>query len=52
MQLNLVNENGRYSEDVPLGLNGLSVLDDGQQKVLGLLKDDIIHRERYMHSYP
>lgn len=48
----MVNEEGKFNRDVPLGLGGLSVLDKGQEKVLNIIQDDIVHRERFIHSYP
>lgn len=51
-QLSLVNEEGCYSEDASMELSGLNVLGVGQEKVLSVVQDDIIHREKFVHSYP
>lgn len=51
-QINLVDENGIYTEDSIPQLVGLNVLLNGQEKVLELLKNNIIHLENFVHSYP
>ena len=47
-----MNEEGKFNEDVHSELNGLAVLDRGQEKVMDMLQDDIVHREKFVHSYP
>ncbi|XP_045540457.1 isoleucine--tRNA ligase, mitochondrial [Papilio machaon] len=46
-----VDESGRY---INLGdrFDGLYVLGDGQDEVINVLEDSIIHKNVYIHSYP
>ena len=48
----MIDDEGNYNEEAAADLHGLSVLGEGQQKVLDYLKNDIIHYELYEHSYP
>ncbi|KAK7790577.1 hypothetical protein R5R35_005944 [Gryllus longicercus] len=50
--VNLVDENGCYTVEAGTDLEGLSVLKEGNTKVLEKLKSHIIHLENYVHSYP
>lgn len=47
----MVNEDGKYTEEMK-ALQGLEVLNEGNERVITLLKDDILHIEEYIHSYP
>ena len=51
-QLNLIDDEGNYNGETESDLQGLSVLGEGQKKVLDHLKKDIVYYERYEHSYP
>ena len=51
--LSPVNDSGKYAEDVGYdGLKGLFVLSKGNQKVLEMLGDRLVHQEKIKHSYP
>ena len=52
LQKNLVNESGRYLEEAGVHLAGLDVLREGQERVLSLLGDSLVHQELLTHSYP
>ncbi|XP_050536211.1 isoleucine--tRNA ligase, mitochondrial isoform X2 [Daktulosphaira vitifoliae] len=47
-----VDESGVYTHQSWLELKGLSVLDKGNDMVLSLLSNKILHLEMYEHSYP
>jgi isoleucyl-tRNA synthetase len=47
-----VDEAGRYNDETGSGLIGLEVLGQGQEAVLKLVQDDIVHLETFEHSYP
>lgn len=48
----MVNEEGRYTQEVGPNLVGEFVLTSGNNKVLEMIQEDIIHKEDYIHSYP
>ncbi|KAK5642697.1 hypothetical protein RI129_008864 [Pyrocoelia pectoralis] len=48
----LVDEDGCYSSSMQAALKGLFVLSDGTNTVINMLKEDILHTENYVHSYP
>ena len=48
----MVDEYGCFINDAGKELAGLDVLDRGQEKILSLVQDDIVHREKFIHSYP
>ncbi|MBI3313378.1 MAG: isoleucine--tRNA ligase [Candidatus Omnitrophica bacterium] len=62
--LSPVNKWGKFTEGFPekteatilkeLGLSGLKVLKEGNQKVIDILKEKgtLVHTEKYTHSYP
>ena len=47
-----MDEGGRYNDETGCGLIGLEVLGQGQEAVLKLVQDDIVHLETFEHSYP
>lgn len=47
-----MDENGNYTKESPAELAGLHVLGDGQERILKLLENDILHQENFVHSYP
>lgn len=51
-QESVVDEDGMYTTEAGKDLAGLSVLKEGNAKVLDLLGNFIIHKEDYVHSYP
>jgi len=51
-QLNCIDDEGGYNAETLSDLEGLNVLGEGQQKVLDYLGKDIVHFERFEHSYP
>ncbi|KAK2161356.1 hypothetical protein LSH36_118g05020 [Paralvinella palmiformis] len=54
-QLNVdctVDEDGKYTTEAGQELAGLSVLGDGNKKVLDLLAEYVLHQEPFTHSYP
>ncbi|CAL8080426.1 unnamed protein product [Calicophoron daubneyi] len=53
LPLNLiVDEEARFSADIGHGLAGLSVMKEGNDKVLQLLEPMVMHLETLTHSYP
>jgi len=48
----MVDEQGCYDEHCDAELTGLPVLGEGQDKVLAMVRDDIVHLEPFVHSYP
>lgn len=52
MQDCIVNEQGRYSKEAGENLEGLDVLDSGNEYILKTLKNDILNVESFKHSYP
>ncbi|XP_047114765.1 isoleucine--tRNA ligase, mitochondrial [Schistocerca piceifrons] len=48
----LVDEDGCFMSKIGPELEGLPVLSAGNEKVLVLLQNDILHQEKYTHSYP
>ncbi|CAH0597144.1 unnamed protein product [Chrysodeixis includens] len=46
-----VDESGRYTNLDP-DLNGLAVLQEGQEVIMTRLGEDILHKGVYVHSYP
>ncbi|XP_043496541.1 isoleucine--tRNA ligase, mitochondrial isoform X1 [Polistes fuscatus] len=50
--LSIVDHNGRYTEAAGLEFAGLKVLDEGTEKVLQHVNQDILHVEFIKHSYP
>ncbi|XP_048484182.1 isoleucine--tRNA ligase, mitochondrial [Plutella xylostella] len=46
-----VDEAGKYN-GLDESLNGLYVLTEGQDAVIGRMGDDVIHQGTYVHSYP
>ncbi|BET00685.1 Isoleucyl-tRNA synthetase [Nesidiocoris tenuis] len=48
----IVDEEGAYTSKAGPGLKGLKVLREGNRKILELVRDDIIHKEEIVHSYP
>jgi isoleucyl-tRNA synthetase len=48
----LVDKDGCYISSVGNGLAGLDIQGDGAERVLDLLKDDILLKNVYIHSYP
>nr|XP_015840363.1 PREDICTED: isoleucine--tRNA ligase, mitochondrial isoform X2 [Tribolium castaneum] len=49
---NLVNDLGCYNTNAGKELEGKFVLEDGTEKVLQMIKEDIVHLHDYVHSYP
>lgn len=47
-----MNEKGCFTSEAGDNLQGLFVLEEGLNKVIDLLRNDIIHVEDYIHSYP
>lgn len=47
-----VDEAGCYTEDVGPALQGLSVLSEGNEAVMTLMSENILHSEQLVHSYP
>ncbi|KHN86887.1 Isoleucine--tRNA ligase, mitochondrial [Toxocara canis] len=47
-----VDEKGTYSRQLGYELEGKSVLGEGQEAALQLLKKDVIHTHPYTHAYP
>ncbi|VDO70083.1 unnamed protein product [Heligmosomoides polygyrus] len=47
-----VDEDGRYTRHLGAGLEGKDVLGDGQREAIRLLHKDVVHQEKYKHSYP
>lgn len=47
-----VDGNGNYSRQLGHTLDGKSVLGDGQEAALQMLKKDVIYTHPYKHSYP
>ncbi|PAV90433.1 hypothetical protein WR25_14592 [Diploscapter pachys] len=47
-----VDENGRFTRNMGHQLEGKSVLADGQEAVLKLMKKDVVHASKFVHSYP
>ncbi|CAI2302183.1 unnamed protein product [Caenorhabditis sp. 36 PRJEB53466] len=47
-----VDARGRYSRHLGHDLDGKEVLGEGQREALRLLKHDIIHMAKHIHSYP
>lgn len=47
-----IDENGCYTRQMGYALENKNVLGDGEQAVLRLLKNDIIFKHSYQHSYP
>lgn len=45
-----MDESGQYTHEG--NLKGLSVLKEGNEKVLDILKTSILSQEEYVHSYP
>ena len=52
LKLNLVDEEGCYLSGAGEELVGLSIFDRGQEKVMNILNRDIVHHEKFIHSYP
>ncbi|XP_053205637.1 isoleucine--tRNA ligase, mitochondrial-like [Panonychus citri] len=54
LQINccLVDDNGNFITGIDSRLDGKSVIDHGSEIVMDLLKRDIVHREKIVHSYP
>ncbi|KAF0305297.1 Isoleucine--tRNA ligase, mitochondrial [Amphibalanus amphitrite] len=48
----LVDEDGCYTQEAGPELHRRPVLTEGDQRVLGLLGDDVVHVEDLVHSYP
>ncbi|KAF6212620.1 hypothetical protein GE061_013146 [Apolygus lucorum] len=48
----MVDEEGCYTSDAGHDLRGLNVLHEGNKKILKLLRENILHKEDYIHSYP
>ena len=48
----MVDEEGCYINGAGKELVGLNIFDRGQEKIMSLLDRDIIHREKFIHSYP
>lgn len=48
----IVDENGCYTSDAGPKLKGLFVLKEGNEKVLEIIKDKVLHIEDFIHSYP
>uniref|UniRef100_A0A146L1W0 Isoleucyl-tRNA synthetase n=1 Tax=Lygus hesperus TaxID=30085 RepID=A0A146L1W0_LYGHE len=48
----MVDEDGHYTCDAGNDLSGLNVLREGNEKILNLLRENILHKEVYVHSYP
>lgn len=51
-KVSLVDGQGKYTPDAGDELSGLAVLNEGSDFVRERLEKDIIHQERYKHSYP
>lgn len=47
-----VDEEGRYLRQLGYSLEGKSVLGDGQEAALELLKRNVVHMHPFIHSYP
>ena len=47
-----VDEEGNFMHELGSDLGGKQVLTDGNEAVLDLLRDKIIHKEPFTHSYP
>lgn len=52
LQLSIVDTEGRYTKEAGSQFCGLQVLTEGVDKVIDLLKQDILHVETLTHSYP
>lgn len=50
--ISLVNEEGKYTKDAGPIFAGLNVLTEGGKTVLKHIKDNVIHTENIIHSYP
>ncbi|CAH1798662.1 unnamed protein product [Owenia fusiformis] len=48
----IVNEEGEFTEEAGDDLAGKSVLGEGNQTVIDMLRDRIVHHEEFVHSYP
>lgn len=48
----MVDEYGCFMPEIGNKFAGLQVLSSGNEKVLEILKPDIIHSANYVHSYP
>lgn len=51
-QISLVDEEGKYTDEVGPEFSGLKVLNEGTEAVLAHLKQDVLHTETITHSYP
>ncbi|XGW24036.1 hypothetical protein V3C99_005890 [Haemonchus contortus] len=47
-----VDEDGRYTRHLGTSLEGKDVLGDGQREVIKILRKDVVHQDKYKHSYP
>jgi isoleucyl-tRNA synthetase len=47
-----VDEDGRYTADVGWSLGGLPVMEAGTERILEILRPDILLSEEFIHSYP
>ncbi|VDO61987.1 unnamed protein product [Haemonchus placei] len=47
-----VDEDGRYTRHLGTSLEGKDVLGDGQREVIRILRKDVVHQDKYKHSYP
>nr|XP_024214444.1 isoleucine--tRNA ligase, mitochondrial isoform X2 [Halyomorpha halys] len=47
-----VNEQGKYTQEAGKDLENLHVLGDGTKKVLTMLNDKVLLKEKLVHSYP
>jgi len=47
-----VDENGRFTESLGPSLAGLFVLEEGTEKVLEILLNDVLLAQEFVHSYP
>ncbi|XP_015795161.1 isoleucine--tRNA ligase, mitochondrial [Tetranychus urticae] len=48
----IVDDNGNFVSGLHSELDGKSVLEGGSSLVMNLLKDEIVHKEDFVHSYP
>lgn len=52
IQVDLVDDRGCYNPKAGDDLNGKFVLSKGTEEVLKIIKDNMIHIEPFVHSYP
>jgi isoleucyl-tRNA synthetase len=50
--INMVDELGCYNASAGQDLAGKFVLEEGTEKVLQMIRDDVVHLQNHVHSYP